>query len=52
MVTRKYARRQVSWFRRYEAIDWLDYDDPRRLATAVARLAADGEHASLNLPGD
>ena len=47
MFTRKYARRQVSWFRRYDAIDWLDYDDPHRLHTAVGRLAA-----SLNLPGD
>ena len=47
MFTRKYARRQVSWFRRYDAIDWLDYDDPQRLHTAVARLGA-----SLNLPGD
>ncbi|WP_349898298.1 tRNA (adenosine(37)-N6)-dimethylallyltransferase MiaA [Parafrigoribacterium soli] len=26
--TRKYARRQVSWFRRYSHINWLDYDDP------------------------
>jgi tRNA dimethylallyltransferase len=47
MFTRKYARRQVSWFRRYDAIDWLDYDDPQRLQTAVGRLSA-----SLNLPGD
>ena len=47
MFTRKYARRQVSWFRRYDAIDWLDYDDPQRLHTAVGRLGA-----SLNLPGD
>ena len=47
MFTRKYARRQVSWFRRYDAIDWLDYDDPHRLHTAVGRLAA-----SLNLPRD
>jgi tRNA dimethylallyltransferase len=47
MFTRKYARRQVSWFRRYDAIDWLDYDDPARLQTAVTRLSG-----SLNLPGD
>jgi len=40
MFTRKYARRQVSWFRRYDAIDWLDYDDPQRLQTAVTRLGA------------
>jgi tRNA dimethylallyltransferase len=36
--TRKYARRQVSWFRRYEAIRWLDYDDPRRLESALDSL--------------
>ena len=42
MVTRKYARRQVSWFRRYDAIDWLEHDDPRRLESAIARLTADG----------
>jgi len=40
MFTRKYARRQVSWFRRYDAIDWLDYDDPQRREHAVEALAA------------
>ena len=35
VLTRKYARRQVSWFRRYDAIRWIDYDDPRRVATAM-----------------
>ena len=39
LVTRKYARRQVSWFRRYDAIHWLDYDDPQRLPSALDRLA-------------
>ena len=47
LFTRKYARRQVSWFRRYEAINWLEYDDPQRLQAAVTQLGA-----SLNLPGD
>jgi tRNA dimethylallyltransferase len=37
-LTRKYARRQVSWFRRYEAIRWLDYDDRRRLESALVSL--------------
>jgi tRNA dimethylallyltransferase len=37
-LTRKYARRQVSWFRRYEAIHWLDHNDPRRLDSALVRL--------------
>jgi tRNA dimethylallyltransferase len=39
LFTRKYARRQVSWFRRYNAIHWLDYDDPQRLTSALDRLA-------------
>jgi len=38
LITRKYARRQVSWFRRYDAIGWLDHDDPRRLEAALDRL--------------
>jgi tRNA dimethylallyltransferase len=36
-LTRRYARRQVGWFRRYDA-HWLDYDDPDRHTTAL-RLA-------------
>ena len=39
-LTRKYARRQVSWFRRYDAIRWLDYDDPQRTHAALATLDA------------
>ncbi len=34
-LTRRYARRQVSWFRRYRDIAWLDYDDPTRNAFAL-----------------
>jgi tRNA dimethylallyltransferase len=33
-LTRRYARRQVGWFRRYNA-HWLDYDDPTRHTTAI-----------------
>ncbi|PJJ61335.1 tRNA (adenosine(37)-N6)-dimethylallyltransferase MiaA [Compostimonas suwonensis] len=29
-LTRTYARRQVSWFKRYAHTNWLEYDDPRR----------------------
>ena len=29
-LTRRYARRQVGWFRRYRSAHWLDYDDPGR----------------------
>lgn len=34
VLTRKYARRQVGWFRRYPQTTWLDSDDPRRVSTA------------------
>ena len=35
-LTRRYARRQVSWFRRYGSAHWLDYDDPARHSTALS----------------
>ena len=34
VLTRKYARRQVGWFRRYPRTTWLDSDDPDRVAAA------------------
>lgn len=34
-LTRRYARRQVGWFRRYPGVHWLEYDDPARLDLAV-----------------
>ena len=37
-LTRRYARRQVSWFRRYADIVWLDYDDPDLVARAAASV--------------
>jgi len=37
-LTRRYARRQVGWFKRYPATTWLEYDDPRRVESALARL--------------
>ena len=33
-LTRRYARRQVGWFRRYPQTTWLDSDDPDRVAAA------------------
>lgn len=30
-LTRRYARRQVSWFKRYRDVDWLDAPDVRRV---------------------
>ncbi|SFN74436.1 tRNA (adenosine(37)-N6)-dimethylallyltransferase MiaA [Mycetocola miduiensis] len=38
-LTRRYARRQVSWFRRYADIVWLYYDDPELVPTALASVA-------------
>jgi tRNA dimethylallyltransferase len=35
-LTQKYARRQMSWFRRDQRINWLDYQDEQRLTKAVA----------------
>jgi tRNA dimethylallyltransferase len=37
-LTRRYARRQVSWFRRYPGVDWSSTGDPAALERAVARL--------------
>ena len=36
--TRKYARRQVSWFKRYPGTTWFDSDDPQRVAAAMDSL--------------
>ena len=35
-LTRRYARRQVSWFKRYPGIHWLDYDDDQLVDSALA----------------
>jgi len=34
-LTRRYARRQVSWFRRYREAEWIDFDDPARYGRAL-----------------
>ena len=36
-LTRRYARRQVGWFRRYRDVLWLDHDDPDRERFALDR---------------
>lgn len=41
-LTRKYARRQVGWFRRYPLIDWLDSDSADRIERSWQLLL---EHA-------
>jgi len=38
-LTRRYARRQVGWFRRYPGTTWLDSDDPTRVAAALGTIA-------------
>lgn len=35
-LTRRYARRQVSWFRRYRTATWLDFNDVSRHSRAHA----------------
>jgi tRNA dimethylallyltransferase len=37
-LTRRYARRQVSWFGRAADTVWLDADDPDRVARALAAI--------------
>lgn len=44
-LTRKYARRQVSWFRRYPHIAWLEHDDPERANAAMALVLNHGSTA-------
>jgi len=38
-LTRRYARRQVSWFRRYAGATRLEADDPRRVERVLSALA-------------
>jgi len=37
-LTRRYARRQVSWFTRYADVDWIDADSPEQRATALTAV--------------
>lgn len=37
-LTRRYARRQASWFRRYDDVDWSRSGDAQAVDRAVARL--------------
>ncbi|MEV4100096.1 tRNA (adenosine(37)-N6)-dimethylallyltransferase MiaA [Nonomuraea sp. NPDC049649] len=38
-ATRRFARRQESWFRRDPRVRWLPYDDPRLLDRSLALIA-------------
>ena len=39
-LTRRYARRQVGWFRRYPDVSWFEHDDPRWVDVALASIAS------------
>lgn len=41
-LTRRYARRQVGWFRRYPHAEWLEHDDPDLVDRALALALAHG----------
>ena len=44
METRRYAKRQLTWFRREENTEWLytdDYPDSAALCEAALRIAAE-----------
>ncbi|MEO6827978.1 MAG: tRNA (adenosine(37)-N6)-dimethylallyltransferase MiaA [Microbacteriaceae bacterium] len=41
LLTRRYARRQMSWFRRLESTTWLDYDDADLHARAFDAAAGE-----------
>lgn len=42
VLTRRYARRQVGWFRRYPSVAWYEHDDPHRLSGALALALGHG----------
>lgn len=42
VLTRRYARRQVGWFRRYPAVNWYEVDDPDRVSGSLAIALAHG----------
>jgi tRNA dimethylallyltransferase len=50
-LTRRYARRQVSWFRRDESVRWIDAATDDRLDQAMHALGGDGPDDS-NGAGD
>lgn len=38
LLTRRYARRQVSWFKRYPDVHWVDADHPDEPASGIAHM--------------
>jgi tRNA dimethylallyltransferase len=50
LLTARYARRQMSWFRRDKRINWLDYQDSEATSKAIdlgRRWLASGEQPTL-----
>ena len=45
--TRRFARRQDSWFRKDPRITWVGWDDPERVAKALAAVAAARDAAEV-----
>ena len=45
--TRRFARRQDSWFRKDPRITWVGWDDPDRVAKALAAVAAARDAAEV-----
>lgn len=43
-LTGRYARRQMSWFRRDERINWFDYQDPNLLREVTQLVATQAAH--------
>ena len=43
-LTQRYARRQMSWFRRDERIDWFDYQQPDLFGAVTELVAAKAPH--------
>ena len=42
IATRRFARRQDSWFRKDPRITWVRYDDPDRVEIALAAVKTAG----------
>lgn len=48
-LTRRYARRQVSWFKRYPNVTWFEHDDPELVSGALS--VVDGDTQAGPRPG-
>lgn len=42
VLTRRYARRQVSWFTRYPCVQWFEYDAHERVSASLALALGHG----------